>query len=187
MYNLQSPIFTAMTNPGLMQVNYRKDNHAQEGVKCKHESEKVQPDSWIDLANRSRSWNLQSMKQQQMKKSCSMSESEGFVLRPRSRPPKTSEPPPTTHQPNMREVMGREGQWYGKERPEEHRSGSSAAEPEGDGIVIDTKNGDKVVQRTKHSAVAEFSLPYVEDGSLADAETTFTQSEDMLEHLCVDK
>ncbi len=81
--------------------------------------------------------------------------------------------------------MGKEGQRYATNRTKIKRSCS--AEPEDDEIVIDKKSSDNVVQRTRHSAVTEFPLPYVEDGGTAAAETTFSQSEDMLEHLCVDK
>ncbi len=148
-------------------------------MKCKYESEKVKVDSSINLANSNSSRNSRNAKQQL--KDYSMSESEGFVLRPRSRPPKSSEAPPI-HQSIVREVMGKEGQRYRTKK----RSGS--AEPEDDEIVIDKKSNDNVVQRTtRHSTVTEFPLPYVEDGGTAAAEATFSQSEDMLEHLCVDK
>ncbi len=148
-----------------MQVE-NKDDHAQEKEKCKYDaSEKVD--------------------KRLVKTDSSMSDSEGFILRPRTPPPKSSSSEVPTHQHIDRQVMGKKG-LHGRKRKRKGRS--DATDHEDDEEVALHKEDDKtiVTVTNPHSTVNTlFPLPYAEDGGAA--ETTFSQSEDMLEHLCIEQ
>ncbi len=164
-HNAPSYSFTCCPNfPPLVQVD-NKDAHPQE--QCIYDA------------------NAEILKKTFVKTDSSTSDLEGYVLRPRTSHPKSSSEVPT-HQHIVRQVMENKG-LHGRKRKGRCDASDHLNVQEKVALHKKDNNRNMVPVTSIHSTVNTLlPLPYAEDSGVV-AETAFSQSEDMLEHLCIEK